>query len=529
MTTLNRIAAIKTLTASLLITLTAACSDDRSNHYSPGSFAHAEKQLQNALKLEANTHDAKGIILFVGDGMSIATVTASRIYAGQKIGLAGEEHQLSFEQFPYSGLVKTYNTNQQTADSAGTMTALITGSKTKAGILSINTLANRADQDFCQGYHLETLLELAEDQDWATGIVTTTSITHATPAAAYAHSPERNWESDADIPEALGDSNKKNSESNCRDIARQLIEFDYGDGIEVALGGGLNHFLPNSNTDIKNTDGNKTGKRKDGRNLIEEWQSQNKRSRFVTNSAELAALDIDKTQQLLGLFSPSHMDFEVDRDNSDLGQPSLTTMVETAIQLLQKHKRFLLIVESGRIDHAHHVGNAYRALEETVEFDRAIARTKELTDSNKTLMIVTADHSHTMTLAGYPTRGNPILGFVKGNDSAGNAKESLTLAKDNNPYTTLSYANGPGYYNQALDPNNPYARYMLPATAGRHTTADDNPEATHYHQEANVPLQAETHAGDDIAVYAQGPWAHLLTGVIEQNYIYHVMKHAADL
>lgn len=518
MTTHNFAVSIKTLTAALLIILTTACSDDRSNHYSPGSFAHAEKQLQTALKQTANTRDAKGIILFVGDGMSIATVTASRIYAGQKIGLAGEEHQLSFEQFPFSGLVKTYNTNQQTPDSAGTMTAMLTGSKTKAGILSINTLASRADQSYCSGYNLETLLELAEEQNWATGIVTTTSITHATPAAAYAHSPERDWESDADLPEPI--ANDKNAKANisCRDIARQLIEFDYGNGIEVALGGGATHFLPISDA----------GKRKDGRNLIDEWKNNTKKSAFVSTSAELAAIDTGKTKQLLGLFSPSHMDFEVDRDTSEQGQPSLTTMVETAVTLLKKHKRFLLIVESGRIDHAHHVGNAYRALEETVEFDRAIARTKELVDAEQTLMIVTADHSHTMTIAGYPTRGNPILGFVKGNDNAGNAKTLPTLAQDKKPYTTLSYANGPGYYNKALDPNNPYARYMLPATSGRHTAAEDNPEAAQYHQEANVPLQAETHAGDDIAVYAQGPWAHLLTGVIEQNYIYHVMKHAAD-
>ena len=205
-------------------------------------------------------------------------------------------------------------------------------------------------------------------------------------------------------------------------------------------------------------------------------------------------------------------------------------MVETALQLLQKHKHFLLIVESGRIDHAHHAGNAYRALEETIEFDKAIKRANELVDTNKTLMVVTADHSHTMTIAGYPTRGNPILGFVKGNDNAGNPNDNLALAADNKPYTTLSYANGAGHDNPEDDGQHKPLSYRtsLPNT-GRHSTVNDNPEAPNYRQEANIPFQSETHAGDDVAVYAQGPWAHLLTGVMEQNFIYHVMKHAGDL
>lgn len=524
-----------TKTKSFIISAIAlsliACSDDSVNHYSPGSFDHAQKQLQQALDHKPNTNKAKGIILFVGDGMSIATVTASRIYAGQQLGQPGEEYQLNFESFPYTGLAKTYNTNQQTPDSAGTMTAMITGSKTKAGLISVNTLATRADPASCNGFELETLLETAEDNNWATGIVTTTTVTHATPAAAYAHSPERNWESDGALPE----STEETADLGCKDIAHQLIDFNYGDGIEVVLGGGRSHFLPKEISEV--TDASEAaqvetfaaGKRDDGRNLIEEWRSKKSKRVYVSNSDELAAVNIKKTKQLFGLFSQSHLEFEADRITNADGQPSLTAMVETAISMLQKNKRFLLIVESGRIDHAHHAGNAYRALEEAVEFDNAVAKAMELVDSEKTLMIVTADHSHTMTLAGYPTRGNPILGFVKGNDSAGNPEQKVTLAKDNNPYTTLSYANGPGYFNQPMDKSNPYARYLGPAKSGRHTTLSDDPESPHYHQEANIPMQAETHAGDDVAVFAQGPWAHLLTGVIEQNYIYHVMKHAGDL
>ena len=495
-----------------IATLLSSCSDQSSNPFSSGSYDHANQKLQVSLNQKHNTEKAEGIILFVGDGMSIATVTASRIYAGQKLGQPGEEHQLFFESFPYTGLSKTYNTNQQTPDSAGTMTAMMTGSKTKAGVVSVNTLAARADPESCNGYNLETLLETAEDQGWASGIVTTTSITHATPAVSYAHSPERNWESDKDL-------SMQAKKKGCRDIASQLIEFDYGNGIEVILGGGRKHFLPENNN----------GERLDGRHLIEEWLANNKKSSYVTTANELDNIDIKKTQHLLGLFSDSHLNYEADRVAQSVEEPSLTSMVETALQLLQKHKRFLLIVESGRIDHAHHAGNAYRALEETIEFDKAIQRANEMVDSEKTLMVVTADHSHTMTIAGYPTRGNPILGFVKGNDKNGNPEKNISLAKDDQPYTTLSYANGVGHFMSEDDDDHLHARWGSQPNAGRHTTSKDNPESPHYYQEANVPLQSETHAGDDVAVYAQGPWAHLLTGVMEQNYIYHVMKHAGEL
>lgn len=512
---------LQALPILLLLTLTA-CSGDVGNHYSPGSYDHAKTQLQQALKQKNNTKEAKGIILFVGDGMSVPTVTAGRIYAGQKNGQAGEEHQLSFERFPYAGLVKTYNTNQQTPDSAGTMTAMLTGSKTKAGVVSVNTQARRADPESCRGYNLKTLLEQAEDQGWATGIVTTTSVTHATPAAAYAHTPERNWESDAAMSEAA-------IASGCKDIASQLIDFDYGNGIEVVLGGGRQFFLPQTG-DVQAQPGRESAGRRDGRNLIDEWQARHKKSVYVSNATELKAVDTKKTRHLLGLFADSHLDFEADRVlNEAQDQPALSEMVATALALLKKQDRFLLIVESGRIDHAHHIGNAYRALEEMLEFDYTVNQVAAQVDLDETLVIVTADHSHTMTIAGYPTRGNPILGFVKGNDDNGEPNDDVSLASDKKPYTTLSYANGPGYFNEPYDGDNPFARFMSPPSNGRQTTVDDDPQAPHYHQEAGVPLRTETHAGDDIAVYAQGPWAHLLTGVIEQNYLYHVMKHAGDL
>ena len=171
---------------------------------------------------------AKNAILFVGDGMGIATVTAARILAGQQRGGTGEENLLSFEELPYTAFSKTYTVDFQVGESAGTITALMTGVKTRSGVLGVDESAVRGDFAAAKAASVPTLLERAEDAGKWTGVVTTTTITHATPGGCYAHTPERNWESDAKLsPEARA--------AGFPDIARQLVEFSHGDGIEVAL------------------------------------------------------------------------------------------------------------------------------------------------------------------------------------------------------------------------------------------------------------------------------------------------------
>ena len=185
--------------------------------------------VEDSQRPDAISSRAKNAILFIGDGMGISTVTAARILEGQLRGESGEENQLSFDRFPDVALIKVYNTNQQTPDSAGTMTAMVTGVKTKAGVLSLDGDAPRGDCENAKDDVVKTFLEEAEEAGLATGLVSTARLTHATPAAAYAHLPERDWEDDSKVPddqEAMG----------CVDIARQLVEFGYGDGIEVALG-----------------------------------------------------------------------------------------------------------------------------------------------------------------------------------------------------------------------------------------------------------------------------------------------------
>lgn len=475
--------------------------------------------IDDAKKVFPNVRRAKNVILFVGDGMGISTVTAARILAGQLQGKSGEENQLAFENFPYLALSKTYSVNQQTPDSAPTMTAMVTGVKTNDGVLSVNHYVERGNCNQVRGNTLTTILEHAENAGKSTGIVTTARLTHATPAANYAHSPERDWESDAEIPPQC---------ASFPDIARQLIEFPYGDGLEVAMGGGRDRFLPNTMSDPEDT--SRKGMRKDGRNLTAEWLTKYPSAAFAWNKAQFDAINPSATQHLLGLFERSHMEYEHDRATDTGGEPSLSEMTAKAIDVLkQNRKGFYLHVESGRIDHAHHAGNASRALTDTIELAKAVKVAMENTDPKDTLIIVTADHSHVFTIAGYPKRGNNILGKVVSTGKADGdyAKDALGL-----PYTTLGYANGPGYTGASNSQSEGSKTYPhFPAsysgiTAGRPNLTTTDTTAPGYMQESAVPMQSETHAGEDVAIYANGPKAYLFRGTMEQNTIFHVMKEA---
>jgi len=469
--------------------------------------------LNDSKKLVPNAKKAKNVILFVGDGMGISTVTGARIFEGQLKGIDGERHKLSFEEFPYVALSKTYSTNQQTADSAPTMTAMISGVKTNDGILSLNqsVARNEPSPAVLNANKVTTLLEQAEQAGKSTGVVSTARITHATPAATYAHISNRDWEANANLTAAAASNGVK-------DIAAQLIDNfgngKIGDGIDVVFGGGRSYFLPNSITDIEGTKGRRT----DGRNLTQEYVSKFG-GVYIENQTAFNALNPATTNKVLGLFNPSHMEYEQDRPNDIAGEPSLAEMTGKAIDILKKNQNgYFLMVEGGRIDHASHAGNAYRTFKDAVALSDAVREAASKVNMNDTLIIVTADHSHTLTIGGYPKRGNPILGKV-----VEPGKTTPTLAADGKPYTTVSFANGPGYHTNS--PGD--AVYNESIAAGRVVDMSGvDTEDPDFHQEALVPLSSETHAGEEVAIYAVGPKAYLVHGVQEQSYIYQVMKDA---
>ena len=463
---------------------------------------------------------AKNVIVFLGDGMSLTTVAAARVLEGQRAGGPGEENLLSWERFPHTAFSKTYNTDSQTPDSAGTMTAIATGVKSHMGAIGVSA-GGRSDCAGSLERQLVSWLQLADDAGLATGIVSTARLTHATPAATYAHVPDRNWEADYELPAAA-------AEAGCRDIAAQLLDFPAGRGPSVVLGGGRAKFLPASQPDPEHADW--AGKRRDGRNLAEEWVQRRPGATWVWNSAQLRAAG--EASAVLGLFGYDHMQYEHDRDRGAEGEPDLEEMTRFAIEHLSRDGRgFVLLVEGGRIDHANHEGNAYRALDETVAMSRAVRAAAGLTSPEDTLIVVTADHSHTLNFVGYPRRGNDILGKVRGRVSEDDdpdhyARDALGL-----PYTTLVYANGPGYTGaSARQPAGPKRHLHRPGTF---EPAQGRPDLSHvdtadpdFMQEALVPLTSETHGGDDVGIWARGPGSEAFRGTLEQHVIHHVIVQA---
>ena len=456
---------------------------------------------------------AKNVIVFLGDGMSLTTVAAARIFEGQRKGMPGEENLLSWERFPHTAFSKTYNTDSQTPDSAGTMTASAIG--VSSGRKGECTPDGSKD--------LLSWLTLADSAGLATGVVTTARLTHATPAATYAHVSHRDWENDTDLPPEA-------AAAGCKDIAQQLLAAArFGRGPTVALGGGRGEFLPIDVRDPEEDD--KVGQRLDGRNLVAEWQQAHPQGAYVTNTQQLkAAAD---APQLLGLFEYDHMQFEHDRRKDDQGEPSLAELTRAAIRTLSGNPNgFVLLVEGARIDHANHYGNAYRALDETVAMSDAVQTALEATSRDDTLIVVTADHSHTLNFVGYPVRGNPILGKVRGQGGEDDTPGDLARDQTGLTFTTLSYANGPGYTGASnRQPAGPKKFLHAPSSVepaeGRPDLSHVDTEHPDYLQEALVPLKSESHGGEDVGIWAIGPGSDAFRGTLEQNTIYHVIVQAA--
>ncbi|XP_060521541.1 alkaline phosphatase-like [Cylas formicarius] len=453
--------------------------------------ASAIKALNDRLHQKLNLNPAKNVILFLGDGMSIPTIAATRVYLG------GEEMHLSFENFPYTGISKTYCVDHQTADSACSATAFLGGVKANLGTVGVTAAVEKKN---CTAMNLpenqvDSVAKWFQECGKRTGFVTTTRVTHATPSALYAHSAERHWEVDTDV------INDGRNSSICSDIAYQLVFGGTGRKLDVIMGGGRQLFLPMEWTDEEGF----AGKRSDKLNLIDEWMNQRQglgaKFEYAWNRAQLLNVSND-TQYLLGLFEPQHMQYNLMRNIET--DPSLEEMTEAAIKVLNKgDSGFFLLVEGGRIDTAHHSSWAHKALDETAEFSKAIAKAVELTNEEDTLIVVTSDHAHTMSYAGYAARGSDVFGYAG-------------TASDDKYYSILNYANGPGYK-------------PMSDLGDRYVPSEEEMNDVHFSFPSTTPMKSETHGADDVPIYARGPWAHLFTGVMEENVIPYLMAYAACL
>lgn len=437
---------------------------------------------------QAQAGDAKNVILFIGDGMGPTVLTATRLFK------VGEEGNLEMMKLPRSARIKTFSNDAQTTDSAPSMAAYTTGVKMNNEVIAMssdtkavapgkdvngNKTVNNCSSD--NGKPVPTILELAKAAGKSVGAVTTTELTHATPAATYAHICHR----DA-----------------AYDIAAQAVPGGVGfnqalgDGVDVLMGGGANHWTPYSAS-------NKGG-RNDNRDLTAEMKAQG--YSYVTTQNELAKVTSGK---VLGLFSSkSHLDYELDRVAKGAAntQPSLSEMTAKAIDLLSKNSQgYFLMVEGGRIDHALHGTNAKRSLTDAVALDEAVKTALGKVDLSNTLIVVTADHDHTMTINGYSAKGNPVLDLVKNGD--GSTQNDV----DGKPFTTLVFGNGP---------NRPDVR---PALTSDQVMAND------YLQETGVKLTSETHGGGDVMLFADGAGSNRFKGTLDNTKVFGKLREALGL
>ncbi|WP_425097944.1 alkaline phosphatase [Tropicibacter sp. S64] len=465
-------------------------------------FTAGETTIQEIIARQANTGKAKNVILMIADGNGVGTNYATRLYVGQQKGNFGEEEVLPYETNDfYNGIVKTYNINAQTPDSAPTAGAMNTGVKQRFNLINLSGSAIHDDCSTVAGNELTTFAEIVEGMGKSVGIVTTARVTHATPAAVYSKTANRNWEDE--LPEGC---------TAQKDIAAQMIDSMTSGMVDIVLGGGSRYFTPKG----AQTPNGGTGHRPDGQDLLA--VAKDAGIQYAANLEELNALDMGKP--ILGLWTDSHVSYEADRPDTE---PSLVDMTRTAIEFLSQNENgYYLEIEAGRVDHANHAGNFARTAADGMIWTEAVALADELTNDEDTLIIVTADHEHAITFNGYCGRGTPIQGLCYGiSQTEDKHTDEPNLADDGKPYSVITYANGSGSILLKGEGENDYS-------GSRPEVTEEEAMDLDYLQQALIPMESETHSGEDVAVYAKGPWAHLVDGTIEQNVIFHVMNHAIN-
>jgi len=311
-------------------------------------------------------HEIKNVILMIGDGMGLSNVTAAMTVAGMPINI---------ERCTVTGLQKTNSADNYITDSAAAGTALATGTKTKNGAIGVDAQGNR----------LNSILEIAEANGLATGMVSTSSVTHATPASFIAH---------------------QSSRGSYEDIAMDFLKTD----IDVIIGGGSDHF----------------SKRKDKLNLLDSLRIKG----YEVNTSLDQVLK-SGSLKLAGFTAPVHNPYRL-KGRGDM----LPASTGKAIEILKKNpKGFFLMIEGSQIDWAGHANVADTLIDETLDFDKAVGVALDFAAADgKTLVIVTADHE---------TGGVTITG---GNIAAKKVKLSFS-SKDHTPVMIPVYAYGPGAEN----------------------------------------------------------------------------------
>ncbi|WP_406848712.1 alkaline phosphatase [Taylorella equigenitalis] len=464
---------------------------------------------------DASDKKAKNVILFVGDGMSLqakqlARILSKGIYEGRYNNL------LAMETLPNVAIVSTSGYDSIVTDSANSASAYNTGHKSVVNAMGVY---ENHTEDTLDDPKVETISEIVKrTRGMAVGIVTTASVTDATPAAVTAHTRRR------------GDQDYI--------AADFLAEYHRPD---VLLGGGIRYFVPKVQAGSK---------RKDETDVIKDFEA--KGFTYVGNRKEMNAAPDDKP--LLGLFASNHMDVYMDREhipNKEVtkgfdDQPNLVEMTKKALDIVSKNPNgFYLMVEGASIDKQIHTMDWQRAVYDAIEMDKAVEYAKNWSKQNgdDTLIVVIADHAHGISITGTYTEADGR----KGRDAVRTYAEAKYpnfvdedgdgFPEDPNPEHTLAvqYANFPDHYENYRFQTKPTAPALAAKDADGKETIKANPARAPEGArliEGNLPTDKETqevHSADDIVVMAGGPGSDYFKGHIENVEVFFGIMRALGI
>jgi alkaline phosphatase len=454
---------------------------------------------------------AKNVILFIGDGMSIANRTAARMLS-KGIREGKYYGQLAFDDMPHMALIGTSGVDSIITDSANSMSAYTTGHKSSVNALGV--YVSRAKDNLAHP-KVETLTELVKRKTkLAVGIVTDAELEDATPAGMFAHTRRRG---DKDI------------------IAEQM----FLSGADVVMGGGSAYFLP------QKTPGSK---RKDDNNLVELYRRTG--YRVATTAAEMAQAAADaSTRKLFGVFHPDNMDGALDRHLLKKGtvdrfpdQPDVADMTRAAIDVLSRNPDgFVLMVEAGLIDKYNHPLDWERSVYYTIMLSNAVQVAKDFAAKrNDTLVIVTPDHTHGVSIVGTVDDAKPgpaMRDKIGVYQEAGFPnypapdKDGYPPSVDVSRRLAVFYGNFPDYY-ETFRPNLDGPR--VPAVSKdkvyvANEIYKDQPGAML--RVGNLPRSADTgtHTADDALLTAMGPGSEAFHGFMENVEVFRVIVDALGL
>jgi len=451
---------------------------------------------------------ARSVILFIGDGMTIAHRTAARILSkGLVEGRYGGE--LAIDDMPYMALVSTSGTDSVVTDSANSMSAYTTGHKTCVNAMGVYCARNG---NTLQHPRVETIAEIVKRmRGMAVGVVTNTEIEDATPAGMVAHTRQR-----ADYDD--------------------IVKMFFAVQPDVIMGGGSPNFLPKSTG----------GKRGDNVDYMKKFADAG--YKLVSTKTELAAAG--SSSKLLGLFNTVNIDGALDRFFLKKGtvsqfpdQPDLTDQVRAALDILSRNdKGFVLMVESGRIDKYSHSLDWERSVYDTIMLDNAVQIAKDFAAArNDTMIVVVADHAHPTAIVGTYDDDRPgqqlrdKLGVYQ-NSTLPNYPAPNAAGYPEKVDVSRRLAFVFGAFPDYCDTGHPHLDgENVPAVSGpsRDFVANekycDVPGAAR--RSGNLPFNVNSgvHAADDVVLTAAGPGADMFHGRIDNTRVFRIIATALGL